>query len=112
MNTRLEYTDGYDINSVQTLKLGIVYFLLVFGTEFVLRTFRVLLVVPYVGHRASELFEMPVMPVMPAGELAVGIGLRNMTAADIMLNRNPVSGTAYYASLILFATMPWLVSRR
>jgi hypothetical protein len=94
---------------VQTLKPGIVYFLPVFGTGFVLRTFRVLLVVPYVGHRASELFEMP---VMPAGELAVGIGLRNMTAADIMLNRNPVSGTAYYASLILFATMPWLVSRR
>jgi hypothetical protein len=35
-----------------------------------------------------------------------------MTATDIMLNRDPVSGTAYYLSLILFAAMPWLVSRR
>lgn len=50
--------------------------------------------------------------LMLAGELAVGIGLRGMTAAEVMLNRDPVSGTAYYASLLLFATMPWLVSRR
>lgn len=50
--------------------------------------------------------------LMLAGEMAVGIGLRGMTAADIVLNRDPVSGTAYYVSLILFAAMPWLVSRR
>jgi hypothetical protein len=50
--------------------------------------------------------------LMLAGELAVGIGLRGMTAADVMLNRDPVSGTAYYMSLLLFAVMPSLVSRR
>jgi len=129
---------------MQTLKPGIVYFLLVFGTGFVLGIFRELLVVPYVGHRAAELLEMPLMllatvlaarwitrrfsephhnaarlaiggialGLMLAGELAVGIGLRDLTAADIMLNRDPVSGTAYYLSLILFAAMPWIVSRR
>ncbi len=129
---------------MQTLKPGIVYFLLVFGTGFVLGSFRELLVVPYVGHRAAELLEMPLMLLatvlaarwitrrfpdphhnaarlaiggialclMLAGELAVGIGLRGMTAADVILNRDPVSGMAYYASLILFAAMPWLVSRR
>ncbi|MBH0194693.1 MAG: hypothetical protein HP494_03640 [Nitrospira sp.] len=129
---------------MQTLKLGIVYFLLIFGTGFVLGTFRELLVVPYVGHRAAELLEMPLMllatvlaarwitrrfpeprtgtarlaiggialGLMLAGELAVGIGLRGLTAADVILNRDPISGMAYYASLILFAAMPWLVSRR
>jgi hypothetical protein len=50
--------------------------------------------------------------LMLAGELAVGIGLRGMTAAEVILNRDPVSGTAYYLSLILFAAMPWLISRR
>ena len=50
--------------------------------------------------------------LMLAGELAVGIGLRGMTAAEVMLNRDPVSGTAYYVSLLLFAAMPWIVSRR
>lgn len=49
--------------------------------------------------------------LMLAGELAVGIGLRGMTAVEVMLDRDPVSGTAYFASLLLFAAMPWLVSR-
>jgi hypothetical protein len=49
--------------------------------------------------------------LMLASEMAVGIGLRGMTAAEVILNRDPVSGTAYYLSLILFAAMPWMVSR-
>lgn len=129
---------------MQALKPGFVYFLLVFGTGFVLGAVRVLLIVPLVGHRTAELLEMPLMLIatvlaarwtirrfpeprtsaarlaiggialglMLVGELAVGIGLRGMTAADVILNRDPVSGTAYYVSLILFAAMPWIVSRR
>lgn len=129
---------------MQVLKPGIIYFLLVFGTGFVLGTVRVLLIVPHVGHQAAELLEMPLMllatvlaarwitrrfpeprtnaarlaiggialGLMLAGELAVGIGLRGMTASDVILNRDPVSGTAYYVSLLLFAAMPWIVSRR
>lgn len=129
---------------MQTLKPGIIYFLLVFGAGFVLGTIRELVVVPYVGHRIAELMEMPLMllamvlaalwvtrrfpeprnnagrlaiggialGLMLAGEMAVGIGLRGMTAADVILNRDPISGAAYYVSLILFAAMPWIVSRR
>src|SRR5512147_192483 len=129
---------------MQTLKPGIIYFLLVFGAGFILGTIRVLLIVPRVGHRTAELLELPLMLIatvlaawwitrrfpeprdstarlliggialglMLAGELAVGIGLRGMTASDVFLNRDPVSGTAYYVSIILFAAMPWLVSRR
>jgi hypothetical protein len=48
---------------------------------------------------------------MLAGEITVGIGLRGMTAADIILNRDPISVAAYYVSLLLFAAMPWIVSR-
>ncbi|NGZ95560.1 MAG: hypothetical protein CV089_05415 [Nitrospira sp. WS110] len=129
---------------MQALKPGFVYFLLVFGTGFVLGAVRVLLIVPLVGHRTAELLEMPLMLIatvlaarwtirrfpeprtsaarlaiggialglMLVGELAVGIGLRGMTAAEVILNRDLVSGTAYYVSLFLFAAMPWLVSRR
>jgi hypothetical protein len=128
---------------MQVLTPGIVYFLLVFGAGFVLGTVRVLLIVPHVGDRAAELFEIPLillatvlaarwitrrfpepsdnaerlviggiaLGLMLAGELAVGIGLRGMTASDVILNRDPVSGTAYYLSLLFFAVMPWMVSR-
>lgn len=127
---------------MEALKPGFVYFLLVFGTGFVLGTVRVLLIVPLVGHRTAELLEMPLMLIatvlaarwtirrfpelrtsasrlaiggialglMLGGELAVGIGLRGMSSAEVFLSRDPVSGTAYYVSLILFAVMPWLVS--
>lgn len=39
-------------------------------------------------------------------DLAVGIWLRGMSATEVFLNRDPVSGTAYYAALLLFAVMP------
>lgn len=47
-----------------------------------------------------------------AGEMAVGIGLRGMSTAEVFLSQDPVSGTAYYVSLVLFAVMPWIVSRQ
>jgi hypothetical protein len=50
--------------------------------------------------------------LMLAAEMAVGIGLRGMAATEVFLNKDPVSGTAYYLSLLLFAAMPWIVSRR
>jgi len=44
--------------------------------------------------------------LMLAGEMAVGIGLRGTTASDVILNRDQVSETAYYVSLLLSAAMP------
>ncbi len=47
-----------------------------------------------------------------AAELWVGVGLRGLTPLGVVVNRDPVSGTAYYASLAIFASAPWLWSRR
>ncbi|WP_413933233.1 hypothetical protein [Nitrospira sp. BLG_1] len=45
-------------------------------------------------------------------DLAVGIWLRGISAAEVFLNRDPVSGAAYYAALLLFAVMPAILARR
>jgi hypothetical protein len=46
---------------MKTLKVGSLYFLLVFGTGFVLGTIRTLWLVPKVGTRTAELIETPLM---------------------------------------------------
>jgi hypothetical protein len=46
---------------MQTLKAGVFYFVLVFGTGFVLGTTRTLWIVPRLGTRIAELMEAPFM---------------------------------------------------
>jgi hypothetical protein len=45
-------------------------------------------------------------------DLAVGMFLRGMSAREVFFRRDPVSGTAYYLSLVLFALMPTLLAIR
>ncbi len=47
-----------------------------------------------------------------AAELVVGFALRGSSPIEALANRDPLSGTVYYASLVLFAALPWLLSRR
>lgn len=49
------------MKSQQIVKVGTIYFALVFGAGFVLGTIRVLWLVPIVGARTAELLEAPVM---------------------------------------------------
>jgi len=49
--------------------------------------------------------------IMLSAEIMLGMMLRGLSLTQIILNRDPVAGTAYYVSLILFALMPWLLSR-
>ncbi len=51
------------------------------------------------------------MGLVLIADLAVGMLLRGMSAAEVFLHRDPVAGAAYYASLVLFAAMPALLAR-
>ena len=122
---------------MNTIKPALLYFFMVFGAGFILGPIRVLLVVPQIGARWAELLEMPVMatviyfaagylnkrsPLAPGGRLRVGLValgcsiaaeltvaafLQHRSIRDALFNRDPISGTAFYALLGLFAIMPW-----
>ena len=129
---------------MKIIKPAILYFSLVFGSGFILGTFRVLLLVPNLGDRVSELMEMPLMLVVIVlaarwlnqhlghvngslnrlwiglwalglviiAELGVGVFLRGLSPVEALVNRDPVSGTAYYLLLGVFALMPLAVGSR
>jgi hypothetical protein len=42
----------------------------------------------------------------------VGVGLRGMTVAEVFGDRDPVSGTVYYALVALMALAPWALARK
>jgi hypothetical protein len=86
---------------MQILKAGFLYFVLVFGVGFVLGTIRTLWVAPRLGVRLAEL-----------AELGLVSWVRGLSIDEYFATRDPVSGTAYYVALVLFAVMPLFVARR
>lgn len=126
---------------MQLTKAAVIYFLLVFGAGFCLGPIRVLWLVPKVGTRVAELMEMPLMltaiyfsarfinrrlPSEAGKKLAVGFGalalaltaeaslagsLRGMSIMEAFFDRDPVSGSAYYLTMLLFGLMPWILAR-
>lgn len=118
------------------------YFGFVFGTGFVLGVLRVLFILPQLGERWAELTEMPLMVLaivfaarwltrrpsdgriswlavggiavgfVLMADMGVGVGLRGLSPIEALVQKDPVSGTAYYLALVLFGLMPWLVTRR
>jgi hypothetical protein len=46
-----------------------------------------------------------------AAEVGFGVVLRKVSPMELLLDRDPVSGTAYYVLLVIFAAMPWFYWR-
>jgi len=121
------------------MKAAASYFAIVFGTGFLLGPLRVLWLVPRVGVRTAELIEIPFMLVvilwaarfsnrrypaasrvltgvlalamLLAAEVVLGVALTGASPIQVLFDRDPISGTAYYASLAVFGAMPWLVRK-
>jgi len=118
---------------MRILKPALLYFAIVFGAGFILGPIRILLVVPRVGVRFAELMEAPIMFVvilfasrwlvrrfpdisnlsglialflMLGAELSLARVLQGISLRDYIAARDPVSGTVYYALLIVFAILP------
>lgn len=52
------------------------------------------------------------LAMLAGAELLLGFALLGRTPMQVVLDRDPVSGTAYALSLLAFAAMPWLLARR
>jgi hypothetical protein len=49
------------------------------------------------------------LALMLAAEMAVGVLVRGLSPGESLVHRDPVTGTLYYASLLVFAVLPcWL----
>lgn len=124
------------------LRATLLYFGTVFGTGFLLGPVRILYLVPRVGERVAELLEMPVMLtvivlsaraivrryelsvrrarftglaaflLLLVAEFGLVLTLRGLTVHEYIASRDPVSGTAYYMALVVFAAMPEYFARR
>jgi hypothetical protein len=92
---------------VQTLKAGVLYFAIVFGTGFVLGTLRVLWAVPRFGERTAELMESPIMFVVTI--LAARWVVRRLAIPAAVLPRLGMGLFGLVLLLVAELSMVWLV---
>lgn len=64
------------------------------------------------GARTRAAVGLAALVLLLTAEVVLGMMLRGLSVRDALLARDPVSGTAYYVSLALFALMPWYLGRR
>jgi len=126
---------------MRALKASFGYFGLVFAIGFALGVIRISFLVPVLGVRWAELLELPFMvlasflaarylvgrygPFSAARRLGIGmLALALLVTAELALTlalgqsirdyvagRDPVSGSAYLVSLLIFAALPLMVGR-
>lgn len=66
------------------------------------------------GYRPGSLLAVGLIAgaLVLTADLAVGVGLRGMTIAQVFTDRDPVSGTVYYGLVGLLSLMPWFFGWR
>ncbi len=92
---------------MRILKAALLYFAIVFGVGFVLGTIRTIWLVPRLGARAAELFEMPMMLVVII--IAAKLVIRVHSVPSTKSARLSVGGIALILMLVAeFGFMLWL----
>lgn len=65
------------------------------------------------GNRGTRLrLGLLACALLLTAEVTLGIGLSGRTPLAVLFDRDPVSGSAYYAALAVFTLLPWWLSRR
>jgi hypothetical protein len=91
----------------ELLELPVMLLIIVLSARWIVRRF----VLPPVAASRLAMGGLA-LGLLLAAEFTVVLWLRGMTLAEYFATRDPVSGTAYYATLVAFAVMPMLVERK
>lgn len=94
---------GFGIRTAELLEMPLMVLATVLAARWINR--RYLAGVSAGGRLAAGLIALV---VLFAAELALG-GAQSRSPADVIFNRDPISGAAYYAALTLFGLMPWIL---
>lgn len=97
----------FGVRTAELMEMPIMLAVIFFAARWIVRT-------KLVGatHAARIGVGMIALSLLLLTEFTVVLWLQGLSLREAVLNRDPVSGTAYALSLALFALMPWLIARR
>jgi hypothetical protein len=91
----------------ELLEAPVMLAVIFFASRYVVRRF---------GLASSQLRSVAVgiwaLMFLVAAELALGVVLSGGSVAEYISGRDPISGSVYVVSLLLYAVLPWLQARR
>jgi len=94
------------VRVAELTELPLMLAVIFFAARWVSRRF-----LPGRDHGARLIVGVVALALLLLAELILGVTLGGLTPKAVFLNHDPVSGTAYYLSLCVFALMPWGLGR-
>lgn len=101
--------------TAELIELPLMILVLVFAARFVVvRRSRQRLAagLRFCPQRYWALVGLVALALLLAAEVALGLTLRDLTLRELVLERDPVAGGAYLASLAFYAVLPALLAKR
>ena len=96
----------YGIRLAELMEMTIMLVVVILAAQWVVRRFTLQPTFSRLG------VGLIVLSLLLVTEFTLVLRLRDLTIAEYLASRDPVSGTVYYAMLGVFAVMPLLVARK
>jgi uncharacterized protein YqgC (DUF456 family) len=93
--------------TAELLEMPVMLAVIFFASRHVVRRFGLA-----ASQRRAAVIGLLALAFLVGAELLLAVVLAGDSVADYIARKDPVSGTVYAASLLIFAVMPWLQARR